>query len=226
MTHNIVKPAWYDRVLLETHHIQSIAAKMDGPNLPFLVAGSTAVVIYMYHLLTVDSWLLAKKEYEKGLELFAALKRPDDLDFKYKRYDTLFDEHIYRSNTKNNRATNSLTLDMSFLRKNNCDEYIELAGFRCCDPFEESPIFTPLPGTASIFSKIEFHAPREFRRKRMHHTSISNGEDTIQLLGINDMYDLYDKYTAIGNSPKIDALEFIIKHIAKEPEVAKKYIGE
>lgn len=224
---HIVKPAWYDRVLLETYHIQSTANTMDGPNLPFLVAGSTAVAIYLYHLLTVDSHILTKKEYENGIELFTALKKPDDLDFKYKRYDALFYDHIHRSNKTNNRTTNSLKLDMSFL-SSNCNDYIDLAGFRCCDPFEESPIFTPLPGTASIFSKIEFHAPREFRRKSMHHTSISNGEYTIQLLGINDLFLLYDNHTAGDNidTPKIAALEFIIKMIKDAPEIARKYIGE
>lgn len=224
---NIVKPAWYDRVLFETYHIQSTATTMDSSNLPFLVGGSTAVAIYLYHLLTVDSQILTKKEYEKGLELFASLKKPDDLDFKYKRYDALFYKHIHRSNKKNNLSTNSLKLDMSFL-SSKCDDYIDLAGFRCCDPFEESPIFTPMPGTSSIFSKIEFNPPREFRRKPMHNTSISNGEYTIQLLGIKDLFMLYDNHTAGGNidTHKIAALEFIINNISKDPEIEKKYIGE
>jgi hypothetical protein len=49
----------------------------------------------------------------------------------------------------------------------------------------------------------------------------------LALLGINDVYMLYDNHTAAGNidTHKIAALEFIIDIISKIPELSTKYIG-
>jgi hypothetical protein len=222
--------SWYPQVVDEARTIQQTATSMDDTNRPFLIAGSTAVLIYLYELLTTDRGYLTQEEYNKGTELLKNLKKPDDLDFKYKRQDTLFHDHIHK-NTSNNKPANnkSLQLNLSqFTAKTvnitTCQEYVDLAGFRCCDTWEENPVFDPIPDTVSIFSKIEFHYPKEFRRKPMHTANI--GE--LALLGIKDVYMLYDNHTAGGNidTHKIAALEFINNIISKTPSITDKYIGE
>jgi hypothetical protein len=224
-------PSWYPQVVDEARTIQQTAHSMDDTNRPFLIAGSTAVLIYLYELLTTDRGYLTQEEYNKGIELLRSLKKPDDLDFKYKRQYTLFHDHIHKnaSNNKPNKSTNKLQLDLSqFTAKTvnitTCPQYVDLAGFRCCDTWEENPIFEPLPDTVSIFSKIEFNYPREFRRKPMHTANIGK----LALLGIKDVYILYDNHTAAGNIDihKIAALEFIIDIISNIPELSTKYIGE
>jgi hypothetical protein len=100
-------PSWYPRIVDEARTIQQTATSMDDTNKPFLIAGSAAVLIYLYELLTTDRAYLTQEEYNKGIELLNSLKKPDDLDFKYKRQYTLFHDHIHKNASNNKPKTSS-----------------------------------------------------------------------------------------------------------------------
>ncbi len=191
--------------LEEAIRIAKEATAMD-PSHVFALAGSTAVHLYLQELLTHPLDLADKEEAERLLETLAA---PDDLDFKYKRNGPLFANHVVEKPRQLPNTSRGLTLNLSaFLEEPNlesCLSYVDLAGFRCCDPYEESPIFHKLPGTTSAFSKLEFHAPKEFRRKPMETVEIRG----IPVLSINTMLELYGRYEVSANQAKMAALAFV-----------------
>ncbi len=191
--------------LEEAIQIAKQAAAMD-PTHVFALAGSTAVHLYLQELLTSPLTSADKKEAER---LLGTLTVPDDLDFKYKRQGLLFENHIVEKPREPSNTSRGLTLNLStFLENTNltdCPQYVDLAGFRCCDPYEESPIFHKLPGTTSAFSKLEFHAPKEFRRKPMEVVEIAG----IPVLSVNNMLELYGRYEVSANQPKMAALAFV-----------------
>jgi hypothetical protein len=193
-------------MIQEAIRIAKEAAAMDDTHV-FALAGSTAIHLYLHELLKHPLTTEDKKEAERLLETLAA---PDDLDFKYKRHGPIFAKHIVKRTKPPVATTTTIpTLDLSsFLEESTpdtCQSYVDLAGFRCCDPYEESPIFHKLPETTSAFSKLEFHAPKEFRRKPMETVEISG----IPVLSIDNMLDLYGRYEVSGNHPKRVALTFI-----------------
>jgi hypothetical protein len=189
----------------EAIRIAKEAAAMD-PDHTFALAGSTAVHLYLQELLKSP---LSSADRREGERLLGTLASPDDLDFKYKRYGPIFDKHIHTKTPRVTTTSTFPTLNLSpFLEESNlesCVSYVDLAGFRSCDPYEESPIFYKLPGTVSAFSKLEFHAPREFRRKPMHVVEIAG----IPVLSVDNMIELYSKYEVSANHPKLAALAFI-----------------
>ncbi len=202
-------------MIQEAIRIAKEAAAMDDMHV-FALAGSTAIHLYLHELLKHPLTPEDKKEAERLLGTLAA---PDDLDFKYKRYGPIFAKHIVKrtnpsvatTTTNPSVATTTTipTLDLSsFLEESTpdtCQTYVDLAGFRCCDPYEESPIFHKLPETTSAFSKLEFHAPKEFRRKPMETVEITG----ITVLSVENMIELYSKYEVSTNHPKLVALTFI-----------------
>ncbi len=189
----------------EAIQIAKQAAAMD-PTHVFALAGSTAVHLYLQELLTSPLTSADKKEAER---LLGTLAVPDDLDFKYQRQGLLFENHIVEKPREPSNTSRGLTLNLStFLENTNlteCPQYVDLAGFRCCDPYEESPIFHKLPGTTSAFSKLEFHAPKELRRKPMEVVEIAG----IPVLSVNNMLELYGRYEVSANQPKMAALAFV-----------------
>jgi hypothetical protein len=185
--------AWLD-MIAEATRIQAEANAMDPASAPYLVAGSTAVAIYLHDLIQNVT-----EDRKEGQTLFASLKKPDDLDFKYRGPGRLFYDHIVRN-------------------EHTC---VYLAGFRCCD-LCDSPIFDPLPGTVTQFSKLEFHMPSHFRRMRIHRSQVSG----VELLGIKELYDLYLRHEVAENAPKISALQYIMRMVEKYPEIAEKYYGQ
>ncbi len=193
----------------EAIRIAKEAAAMDSDH-TFALAGSTAVHLYLQELLKSP---LSSVDRREGERLLGSLASPDDLDFKYKRYGPLFAKYIVEK--PRHPTSTGLTLNLSaFLEETNlesCLSYVDLAGFRSCDPYEESPIFHKLPGTVSAFSKLEFHAPREFRRKPMHFVEIAG----IPVLSIDNMIELYSKYEVSANHPKLAALAFIADRTEK-----------
>ena len=202
-------------MLQETVRIAKTAAKMDDTHV-FALAGSTAVHLFLTELLKHS---LNPADKEEGERLLGSLAPPDDLDFKYKRYGPIFAEHIVNHAQATSQST-GLTLDFSFLQESNpetCQTYVDLAGFRSCDPYEESPIFQKLPGTASIFSKLEFHAPKEFRRKPMNTVDLAG----ISVLNVDDMIALYTNHQEEGqlaaNAPKRAVLAFVQDMYQKYP---------
>lgn len=102
-----------------------------------------------------------------------------------------------------------------------CESYIDLEEFRCCDPPSGSPIFTPRQGVtnATPFEVIEFNPPQEFKNRRIPIVEIAN----LQMLGIRALTNLYEKYERKRNAPKLSALRWILNFLNSHPELAEKY---
>lgn len=217
-------PDWLPTILGEAARIQALATSMDEYNQPFLIAGSTAVAAYIHELLTTDVSVLTPTEIAEGQTVMAALKKPDDLDFKYRRQGGLFEDHILQTQPMPQAPETNAgpALNFSFLQStfNDCQQYIDIADYRCCEFWEENPIFYPQKDAP--FSKLEFHAPREFKRKRMHAAKIGG----LDLLGIQDVMTLYTNHETNGNAPKLVALRYILSMLEMHTELAEKYIGQ
>lgn len=205
---------WLPALQAETAALQRLANAKDPYNRPFLVTGSTAVALFLFELLTSDATYLTATERAEGEAHRTALAKPADLDFKYRRQGPLFDA----------QAGGGL-FDLSALlgsENTTCEDFILLDGFRCCEPWEENPIFKRLPDTESLFEKVEFHTPREYRRKRMPIARI--GE--VEMLGMADVLGFYETYTRAGeNAPKMAVLRWMMGVLERHPELADKYLG-
>lgn len=219
-------------MIAEARTLQTLANDMDSYNAPFLVAGSTAVAILLHELLTADATSLSPAEHAEGQTLLASLQKPDDLDFKFRNRsgggpfrDSIQDETSSAAKEElplGRVGSRGLSLRLSRIDDTSCQQYVDLAGFRCCYPLEESPIFLPRDGALpSAFSKVEFHAPREFRRLPMHAVHIAG----VDMLSVQDMLALYERYEIAANTPKLAALHYIQQVVGAHPAIREKYMG-
>ncbi len=219
-------------MIAEARTVQTAASNMDSYNAPFLVAGSTAVAILLHELLTADGAILTAEEQAEGEAVLTGLQKPDDLDFKFRSQGGIFSDHI-RSDAAAPAAPVlapapgklglRLSISTSFTTTNDCSQYVDLAGFRCCHPLEESPIFTPYANTGTtLFSKVEFHAPREFRQRPMHAIHIQG----LDVLGLREILFLYERYEVAANAPKLAAIRYLLRTVEAHPELAEKYTGK
>ncbi len=207
--------AFLPAMIAEAARIQAEATSMDRFNQPFAIAGSVAVAVYLYNIL--QSGKLSKDQQAQGEALFAALAKPDDLDFKYRRQGPLFSDYI-QGNGDNNAfsAPNipfSLSLNLSRFKGGACRKYVDLAGFRTCEPEEHSPIFRPHSNVGiTKFSKVEFDAPAAFAFRPMHISKVAG----LDLLEIKDLIFLYEKHAEeddVSLPHKLHALNFVREKI-------------
>ncbi len=111
------------------------------------------------------------------------------------------------------------SLSLTTSAKKDCDTWIDIAEFRCCDPPAGSPIFYPNPTTSSPFSKIEFNPPSDFKFKPMLTVKIHG----LTLLGARALLYLYEKYTRQENTYKVSALKWLVSCLKEMPDLATKY---
>ncbi len=206
-------------MIAEAAHIQAEATSMDRFNRPFAIAGSVAVAVYLYNIL--QSGKLSKDQQTHGESLFAALAKPDDLDFKYRRQGPLFSDFVQGGDNGDNDAFGtpnnpfSLSLNMSRFRGGACRKYVDLAGFRTCEPEEHSPIFRPHSNIGiTKFSKVDFDAPAAFALKPMRISHVAG----LDLLEIKDLIFLYEKHAEendVALPHKLNVLNFVREKIER-----------
>ena len=87
---------WWNTTINETKKILKIATALDDNEHTFFISGSNAVIFFLNELLTTDNNLLNQEQKNNLTNIIQKIKKPNDLDIKYKDIDW----HIIESHDK------------------------------------------------------------------------------------------------------------------------------
>ena len=218
---------WWNTTINETKKILKIATALDDNEHTFFISGSNAVIFFLNELLTTDNNLLNQEQKNNLTNIIQKIKKPNDLDIKYKDIDfPLFfktSERI-RDNIPNNldlSTCNNLSLSLSSIYENidTCTQYIDIDAFRASlTQIGSDAMFQKRKDGVSIFSNIDFD---RYRRRGFKIATI----DDIKIMGLNDLIEVYEDNKGELDEVKIEALKFIQSCIENNYDISIKYIG-
>ena len=178
-------------------------------------------------LLTTDNNLLNQEQKNNLTNIIQKIKKPNDLDIKYKDIDfPLFfktSERI-RDNIPNNldlSTCNNLSLSLSSIYENidTCTQYIDIDAFRASlTQIGSDAMFQKRKDGVSIFSNIDFD---RYRRRGFKIATIND----IKIMGLNDLIEVYEDNKGDLDEVKIEALKFIQSCIENNYDIMIKFIG-
>ena len=218
---------WWNKTIYETKKILKIATALDDNEHTFFISGSNAVIFFINELLTTDNNLLNQEQKNKLINITEKIKKPNDLDIKYKDIDfPLFFKTAERirdkiSNNLSLSTSNNLSLSLSSIYENidTCTHYIDIDAFRATlTQISSDAMFQKRKDGVSIFSNIDFD---RYRRRGFKIATI----DDIKIMGLNDLIEIYEDNKGELDEIKIEALKFIQSCIENNYELMTKYIG-
>jgi len=216
---------WWNKTINETKKILKISKALDDNEHTFFISGSNAVIFFINELLTTDNNLLNQEQKNNLINLTQKIKKPNDLDLKYKDIDfPLFFKTAERIRDKipNNLSnSNNLSLSLSSIYENidTCTHYIDIDAFRATlTQIGSDAMFQKRKDGVSIFSNIDFD---RYRRRGFKIATI----DYIKIMGLNDLIEVYEDNKGELDEIKIEALKFILSCIENNYELMTKYIG-
>jgi len=216
---------WWNKTINETKKILKISKALDDNEHTFFISGSNAVIFFINELLTTDNNLLNQEQKNNLINLTQKIKKPNDLDLKYKDIDfPLFFKTAERIRDKipNNLSnSNNLSLSLSSIYENidTCTHYIDIDAFRATlTQIGSDAMFQKRKDGVSIFSNIDFD---RYRRRGFKIATI----DDIKIMGLNDLIEVYEDNKGELDEIKIEALKFILSCIENNYELMTKYIG-
>lgn len=218
---------WWNKTINETKKILKIATALDDNEHNFFISGSNAVIFFINELLTTDNNLLNQEQKNNLINITQKIKKPNDLDIKYKDIDfPLFFKTAERIRDKipNNLSLstcNNLSLSLSSIYENidTCTQYIDIDAFRASlTQIGSDAMFQKRKDGVSIFSNIDFD---RYRRRGFKIATI----DDIKIMGLNDLIEVYEDNKGDLDEIKIEALKFILSCIENNYELMTKYIG-
>ena len=218
---------WWNKTIIETKKILKIATALDDNEHTFFISGSNAVIFFLNELLTTDNNLLNQEQKNNLTNIIQKIKKPNDLDIKYKDIDfPLFfktSERI-RDNIPNNldlSTCNNLSLSLSSIYENidTCTQYIDIDAFRASlTQIGSDAMFQKRKDGVSIFSNIDFD---RYRRRGFKIATIND----IKIMGLNDLIEVYEDNKGDLDEVKIEALKFIQSCIENNYDIMIKFIG-
>lgn len=218
---------WWNTTINETKKILKIATALDDNEHTFFISGSNAVIFFLNELLTTDNNLLNQEQKNNLTNIIQKIKKPNDLDIKYKDIDfPLFfktSERI-RDNIPNNldlSTCNNLSLSLSSIYENidTCTQYIDIDAFRASlTQIGSDAMFQKRKDGVSIFSNIDFD---RYRRRGFKIATIND----IKIMGLNDLIEVYEDNKGDLDEVKIEALKFIQSCIENNYDIMIKFIG-
>jgi hypothetical protein len=216
---------WWNRTINETMKILKIATALDDNEHTFFISGSNAVIFFINELLTTDNNLLNQEQKNNLINITEKIKKPNDLDIKYKDIDfPLFFKTSERIRDKipNNLSTsNNLSLSLSSIYENidTCTQYIDIDAFRASlSQIGSDAMFQKRKDGVSIFSNIDFD---RYRKRGFKIATIND----IKIMGLIDLIEIYEDNKGELDEIKIEALKFIQSCIENNYEFMTKYIG-
>ena len=223
-------PSWWNKIISEASSIQKESQELEKLY-TFLIAGSTAIVIYLNELYNVDNKILTPGELLKLKEIMNNMEKPDDLDLFYAR-QRLNDQNLFYDkvneikdtqpirNIKVSYSSTSLSLYLLVIDSNieSCPLYIDINVFReCITSIRNDALFEKRQGETSIFTKIDF---KDVKYNDRINPYISSNIGGLNVFGLTNLIDLY-KLNETGK--KIEILEFIKSCISRNADLIKKY---
>ena len=216
---------WWNKTIIETKKILKIATALDDNEHTFFISGSNAVIFFLNELLTTDNNLLNQEQKNNLTNIIQKIKKPNDLDIKYKDIDfPLFFKTSERIRDKipNSLSTcNNLSLSLSSIYENidTCTQYIDIDAFRASlTQIGSDAMFQKRKDGVSIFSNIDFD---RYRRRGFKIATIND----IKIMGLNDLIEVYEDNKGDLDEVKIEALKFIQSCIENNYDIMIKFIG-
>jgi hypothetical protein len=220
-------PDWWNKIISNASTIQKEAQQLEKLY-TFLIAGSSAIVIYLNELYNVDNKILTIEELSKLKEIINSLNKPDDLDLFYTRQrladQNLFYDKINEINEKqpikNHSTSTTFSLNLISIDSNieSCPLYIDINVFReCITSIRNDALFEKRKGEESIFAKIDFKDVKYNDRIDPYKSSIIGG---LNVFGLTNLIKLYRSHEG---DKKIEMLEFIKSCISQNADLMKKY---
>jgi hypothetical protein len=218
---------WWNRTINETMKILKIATALDDNEHTFFISGSNAVIFFINELLTTDNNLLNQEQKNNLINITEKIKKPNDLDIKYKDIDfPLFFKTSERIRDKipnilSISTCNNLSLSLSSINENidTCTQYIDIDAFRASlTQIGSDAMFQKRKDGVSIFSNIDFD---RYRKRGFKIATIND----IKIMGLIDLIEIYEDNKGELDEIKIEALKFIQSCIENNYEFMTKYIG-
>lgn len=193
----------------------------------FFITGSTAIILYLNELYTVDKDSLSIDEQSKLFDILNEIAKPDDLDLFYARsrfddQDIFYDkknEIMEKERTKevSNNSNSTLFLNLSCI-KTSCGQYININVFRESANFiRKEALFEKKEDVDNIFTKIDIKDLKY--SDKINPYKISNIGDC-KVLGLTNLIELYK---LVDNNNKMNILEFVKSCINKSSYLQNKY---
>lgn len=226
---------WWNTTINETLKILKNATALDDNEHTFFISGSNALIFFINELLTTDCHLLNKEQQNNLINITQKIKKPNDLDIKYKDIDfPLFFKTSARIKDKNSAnlslstcnnlslsSCNNLSLSLSSIYEDidTCTHYIDIDAFRASlTQIGSDAMFKKRKDGKSIFSNIDFD---RYRKKGFKIATINN----IKIMGLDDLIEVYKDNKGSLDEVKIEALKIIKSCIENNYELMTKYIG-
>jgi hypothetical protein len=218
---------WWNTTINETLKILKNATALDDNEHTFFISGSNAVIFFINELLTTDYHLLNQEQQNNLINITQKIKKPNDLDIKYKDIDfPLFFKTSTRIKDKipanlSLSTCNNLSLSLSSIYEDidTCTHYIDIDAFRASlTQIGSDAMFKKRKDGKSIFSNIDFD---RYRKKGFKIATINN----IKIMGLDDLIEVYEDNKGPLDEVKIEALKIIKYCIENNYELMTKYIG-